>query len=143
MNEVGTIKEDFMILRVKVIRGKKINVGDIKRIEIYSVNALIDFLEEGYTIEGHIQGHIQGYEADDDDQTEEIGYVTAYCEHPKHFFILERANMKKCDKHLRKVERRQSVKSWIETYGQGTVATATIITAISTLIIAVVSIKKC
>ena len=38
-----------MTLRVKVIRGKKINVGDIKRIEIYSVNALGDFLEKGYT----------------------------------------------------------------------------------------------
>ena len=37
-----------MILRVKVIRGKKINVGDIKGMETYSVNALIHSLfEEG------------------------------------------------------------------------------------------------
>lgn len=137
-----------MTLRVKVLRGKKINVGDIKRMEIYSVNALMDFLEndpsiEGPSIEGHIMGHIIGYEAEDDDQTEEIGYVVAHCESPKHLFILKRANMKSCEKYMRKVERKQSVRSWIETYGQGTVATATIITAISTLIIAIVSIKKC
>ena len=132
-----------MTLRAKVIRGKKINVGDIEGMEIYSANALSDFLEKDYTIEGHVQGNIQGYEAEDQSQREDIGYVTAYCENPTHFFILERANMKRCDKYIRKVERKQSVKSWIETYGQGTVATATIITAISTLIIAIVSIKKC
>ena len=142
-----------MILRVKVIRGKKINVGDIEGMEIYSVNALIDFLEndpsvedpsvEDPSIEGHIMGHIIGYEAEDDDQTEEIGYVIAHCESPKHLFILKRANMKKCAEHIRKVERRQSVKSWGETYGPGTLTTGTIITAISTLIIALVSIKNC
>ena len=132
-----------MILRVKVINGKKINVGDIEGMEIYSANALSDFLDEDYTIEGHVQGNIQGYKAEDDDQREDIGYVAAYCERPTHFFILERANMKRCDKYIKKAERKQSVKSWIETYGQGTVATASIITAISTLIIAVVSIKKC
>ena len=132
-----------MTLRVKVIRGKKINVGDIEGMEIYSVNALIDFFEKGHTIEGHVMGDILGYEADDDRQREAIGYVTAYCESPEHLFILKRASIKQCETHIRKVERRQSVKSWIETYGQGAVATATIITAISTLIIAVVSIKKC
>ena len=142
-----------MILRVKVLRGKKINVGDIKRMEIYSVNALIDFLEndpsivdmslKARSIEGHVMGHIIGYEAEDDDQKEEIGYVIAHCESPNHLFVLKRANMKKCEQHIRKIEKRQSVKSWGETYGPGTVATGAIITAISTLIIAVVSIKNC
>ena len=132
-----------MILRVKVIRGKKINVGDIEGMEIYSASALSDFLEEDYTIEGHVQGNIQGYKAEDDDQREAIGYLTAYCESPEHLFILERASIKQCEKHIRKVERRQSVKSWGETYGPGTLTTGTIITAISTLIIAVVSIKNC
>ena len=141
--EVGTIKEGFMILRVKVINGKKINVGDIKGMEIYSVSTLINFLEEDCTIEGHVTGDILGYEADDDRKREEIGYVTAHFEFTKHLFILKRANMKKCAEHIRKVERRQSVKSWGETYGPGTVTAGIIITAISTLIIAVLSIKNC
>ena len=148
--EVRIIKEVFMILRVKVIKGKKINVGDIKGMEIYSVNTLIEFLEKDCTIEekdctieGHVMGDILGYEADDERKREEIGYVTAYRESPEHLFILKRANMKKCAEHIRKVERRQSVKSWGETYGPGTLTTGTIITAISTLIIAIVSIKNC
>ena len=132
-----------MILRVQVINGKKINVGDIKGIEIYSVNTLRQYLDQGYNIEGHIAGHILGYEAEDDSQREETGYVTAHCESEEHLFVLKRANMKKCDKYIRKVERRQSVKLWGETYGPGTAITAAIITAISTLIMAVVSMKKC
>ena len=141
--EVRIIKEVFMILRVKVIKGKKINVGDIKGMEIYSVNTLIEFLEKDCTIEGHVMGDILGYAADDERNREEIGYVTAYRESPEHLFILKRANMKKCAEHIRKVERRQSVKSWGETYGPGSLTTGTIITAISTLIIAIVSIKNC
>ncbi|MYE89936.1 hypothetical protein F4X33_13165 [Candidatus Poribacteria bacterium] len=133
-----------MILRVKVINGKKINVGDIEGIETYSVTTLKTFLEDdNYTIEGHVMGDILGYEADDERKREEIGYVTAHRELPEHLFILKRASIKQCEKHIRKVERRQSVKSWGETYGPGTLTTGTIITAISTLIIAIVSIKNC
>ena len=136
-----------MTLRVKVIRGKKINVGDIEGIEIYSVNALIAFLEKGNTIEGHVQGDILGYEADDNRQREEkgeeIGYVVAHHECREHLFILKRANMKRCAKHIRKIKRKQSVKLWGETYGPGLASIAKTITAISTLIIAVVSIKNC
>ena len=132
-----------MILRVKVINGKKINVGDIEGIEIYSVNTLKQFLDQDYTIEGHVEGDIRGYEANDDRQREDIGYVTVRCKSPNHLFILKRANIKKCEKYEKKVERRRSVKSWGETYGPGTLTTGTIITAISTLIIALVSIKNC
>ena len=133
-----------MILRVKVINGKRINVGDIERMEICSVNTLKRHLEdENGIIEGHVMGDILGYEADDDRQRGEIGYAIAYRECRKHLFILKRANMKRCEKHIRKVERKQSVKLWGEIYGPGIASTAKIITAISTLIIAVVSIKNC
>ena len=74
---------------------------------------------------------------------EEIGYVVAHHECREHLFILKRANMKRCAKHIRKVKRKQSVKLWGETYGPGLASIAKTITAISTLIIAVVSIKNC
>ena len=150
------------MLRVKVIKGKKLDVGDIEGMKIYTVADLkekltrtnlrpfgIDGYTEVYEIEGHTIVDIQEY--GDEDRGEALAkklsteegthYAVAYHKGQFKMSILKRGNQKKCEKCIRKVERRQAIKSGLDTYRLITAAVA--ITAISTLIIAIVSIKKC
>lgn len=138
------------MLRIKVIKGKKLKVDNIRTMDICTASDLqkrltktdlsvygIKGYTEVYEIEGHTMVDIQAYKEEDG---KGIHYLVAYHEVSKKISILKRANLKKCKKYQKKVERRQGIKSWIDTYVPAPAAT---ITAISTLIMAITTIKNC
>ncbi len=152
------------MLRVKVIKGKKLDVGDIEGLKIYTVADLeekltrtnlrpfgIDGYTEVYEIEGHTIVDIQEYGNEDRGEslakklsTEEgIHYVVAYHKGQSKMSILERANVKKCKKCIRKVKRKQAIKSWFDTYKTAIITISSVMGAIIAAMIAAIITKKC
>ena len=141
-----------MILRVKTVNSEKINVGNIRKMKICSAFMLLN----GYTpirsvssridrvtdqspesrcpIKGHNWIDLQRYEMQDFLANKGTRYVVAHQNNQEELFILKRATKKKCKQYIRKVERKQAIKSWLDTYESTIRTTGITISAISALI---------
>lgn len=148
-----------MIFRAKTIHGKKLNVGDIRGMEIWTAACLpseyapprempfrpdkiIDRRpKRDSQFEDHTEFEIQRYKLIDLLETEETYFLVACCENQRKLSILKRGDQKQCEKYKRRIEKRQERKLWFDTYDSVLKIVGSIIAAIITLMIVI--IKNC